>query len=241
MVKASTCGGADASLLDQHLDGRLALTDSLHTSARARLACILSAEEAFRDLGTFAFVVLHLFSAGGWHSSAIAKLLRLIKRLEELQTEVQGVISSPNLATTLLVDVSRRWSLYLNRYVAASTSGSLDALVFHVPFLLNPILSDMEGGRYMEPIITASLADLIHNTGGRGGSGGGGGGGDSSGDCVGDTTNKRKASTAGEDARVPVRYDAQLPDLSLRDGENSCSILEGTVLTALHGGVLCNN
>ena len=90
------------------------MSDSLRTAARVRLAAIPSAEEAFRDLGTFAFVASHLFSAGGQHSSAIAELLRLIERLEELHTEVQGMISSPHLATTLLFDVSRRWSLYLN-------------------------------------------------------------------------------------------------------------------------------
>ena len=64
-----------------------------------------SADEALRDLGTFAFVTLHLFYAGGRHLSAVAELLRLIDRLEELHTEVQGMISSPHLYTTLLFNV----------------------------------------------------------------------------------------------------------------------------------------
>ena len=49
---------------------------------------IPSADDTLKDLGTFAFVALYLFSAGGRHSSDVAKLLRLIERLEELHTEV---------------------------------------------------------------------------------------------------------------------------------------------------------
>ena len=139
-VEASTRGGADASLLAQQLDGRLASADSLRTAARVRLAAIPSAEEALRDLGTFAFVASHLFSAGGRHSSAVAELLRLIEILEELHTEVQGTISPLHLYTAVLFDVSQRWSLYLNRRVVASAPESLDDLGCHVPFLLKPIL-----------------------------------------------------------------------------------------------------
>ena len=84
-------------------------------AARIRLAVIPSADEALRDLGTFAFVASHLFSAGGRHSSAVAELFRLVERPEELHTEVQGMISSPHLATTLLFDVLWQWSQYLNR------------------------------------------------------------------------------------------------------------------------------
>ena len=38
-----------------------------------------------------------------------------------------------------------------------------------------------------------------------------------------------------------MRYEAHLPDLSLRDGENLSSILVGTVLLTLHSSVLCKN
>ena len=122
LLEASTCGGTDASTLAQKLDRRLASAESLQMAARVRLAVIPSADEALRDLGTFTFVASHLFSAGGRHSSAVAELLRLVERLEELHTEVQGMISFPHLATTLLYDVSRRWSQYLNRCMAASAS-----------------------------------------------------------------------------------------------------------------------
>ena len=90
------------SLLVQKLDGSLASADSLRIAARLRLAVILSADEALCDLGTFAFSASHLFSAGGRHSSTFAELLCLIERLEELHTDVQGMISSPHLSTTLL-------------------------------------------------------------------------------------------------------------------------------------------
>ena len=110
-VEASTRGGEDTSLLAQQLDRRLASADSLRTAVQVHLAAIPSAEEALCDLGTFAFVASHLFSAGGRNSTAVAELLRLIERLEELHTEVQGMISPPHLSTTLLFDVSRQWIL----------------------------------------------------------------------------------------------------------------------------------
>ena len=40
----------------------------------------------------FAFVALYIFSAGGRHSSAIAEILRIVERLEEIHTKVQGMI-----------------------------------------------------------------------------------------------------------------------------------------------------
>ena len=45
------------------------------------LDCTPSTDKALRDSGTFAFVALHIFSAAGQHASAVAELLRLIKRL----------------------------------------------------------------------------------------------------------------------------------------------------------------
>ena len=71
-VEASTCGGANASLLVQNLDGCLASADSLQMDARFRLAAILSEEGALCDLVTFDFIVSHLLSADGRHSSAVA-------------------------------------------------------------------------------------------------------------------------------------------------------------------------
>ena len=97
-VKESTHGGAGASLLSHHLDGRLALADSLWTAAQVCLATVPSADEALCNLGTFAFVASHLFSASQRHSSVVTELLRLIARLEEVHTEVQGVIYSPRLS-----------------------------------------------------------------------------------------------------------------------------------------------
>ena len=88
-------------------------------SARVRLAVISSVDEALCNLGTFAFVALHLFSMGGRHLSAVAELFCLIEWLDGLNTEVQGMISSPHLATALLFDLLQRWSQYLNRCVVA--------------------------------------------------------------------------------------------------------------------------
>ena len=56
------------------------------------MADILSIDEAVRNLGTFTFVALYLFYAGGQHSLAATDLLRLIERLEELHNKVQGIM-----------------------------------------------------------------------------------------------------------------------------------------------------
>ena len=63
--ETSTHVGSDASLLAQQLDVQMASADSLRTSSRVRLAVALSVDEALCELGTFAFVVLHFFYAGG--------------------------------------------------------------------------------------------------------------------------------------------------------------------------------
>ena len=113
-VEASTRGGSNASLLAQQLDGRLTIGGLLRLSARVRLAVIPSAEEALCDLDTFAFVALHLFSVIRRHLPAVSKLFRRIDSLEEIHPEVQGMIFPPHLTTTLLFDVLRQWSHYLN-------------------------------------------------------------------------------------------------------------------------------
>ena len=65
MVEASTHWGLYAYLLAQHMDGRLASTNSLQTAARVCLTAILSTDEVLHDLVTFDFVASHLLSAGG--------------------------------------------------------------------------------------------------------------------------------------------------------------------------------
>ena len=66
-VEASTCGGADAYLLEQQLDGCLALVDSLRMTMMICVAVIPSVDKALCRLGAFAFVALHLFSVDGRH------------------------------------------------------------------------------------------------------------------------------------------------------------------------------
>ena len=239
-VKASTRGGADASVLAQQLDGRLASADSLRMDARVCLAVIPSANEALCDLGTFAFVALHLFSVGECNSSAVTKILRLIERLEEFHTKVQGMIPYPYLNTTLLYNVSRRWSQYLNMCVAASASEVVEAPGCSVPFSLKPIMFKLEGGHYIGPTPPVSLANLVsgkRSAGGGAPKSGGGSGSGSSG-------NKKllpKMDTTGGPARVQARYDAHLTSLYLYDGKKLRSILAGSVLPTLHRDVFCKN
>ena len=79
------------------------------------------ADEVIRHLGKFAFVALHLLSSGGRHTETVAELLCFIKRLEELHTKVQGMITFLHLTTALIFDLLRRWFLYLNRCVTTSS------------------------------------------------------------------------------------------------------------------------
>ena len=121
-----------------------------------------------------------------------------------------------------------------------SASDSLASPGCQVALLLEPILADLEGVRYVRPILPTDLGDLVSRARGRGGGGGSGGVG-SSGGGGSATAKKRKSSTMGRDARVRVRYNAHLPALSLWYGDNSRSMLAGKVLLILHGAVLFNN
>ena len=71
------------------------------------------------------------------------------------------MISSPHLSMTLLYNMSRRWSQYLNRCVAVSASKVVEAPRGSILFSLEPILVDLEGGRYISPILSISLVDLV--------------------------------------------------------------------------------
>ena len=100
------------------------------------------------------------------------------------------MISSPHPATKLLYDVSRQWIQYLNRCVDASASEVVEAPKDSVPFSLEPILVDLDGGRYMGPILPGSLEDFLvgrRAEGGNSSGGGGGGGGDAKQSKVGAT------------------------------------------------------
>ena len=94
-------------------------TDSLQKATRVLLTATSPTKDALRNLGIFTFIVLYLFYVGGRHSNAVMDLLRLNERLEDLHTDVQGMISYPYPSTTFLFDVSRLWSLCLNSCVAA--------------------------------------------------------------------------------------------------------------------------
>ena len=128
---------------------------------RVHLAIIPSADEALCDLGTFAFAASHLFYTDRKHSPAAVGLLFLIERLNEIYTKVQVMISPPHLATAILHCVSGRWGLYLNKYVAASSSDTIEAPGGNVPFLLEKILVELQVGRYMGPILTGPLDDIL--------------------------------------------------------------------------------
>ena len=80
---------------------------------------------------------------------------------------------------------------------------SLDASGCQVPFSLEPILAELEAGRYVGPIPLTALEDLVSRANGRGGGSGGGGesGGGSSGGNgggVGATATTIKSSSTGD-------------------------------------------
>ena len=68
---------------------------------------------------------------------------------------------SPYLAMKLIYDVSWWWILYLNRCVSALTYGALEDRGDNVTFSLETIIVELEGGRYLDPIIPVPLADII--------------------------------------------------------------------------------
>ena len=74
------------------MDERMTSEDSLQTVARIRLAVIPSTDEVLRNLGTFAFVASQLFPGGGLHELAVGDILHLIEILEDIHTEVKGMI-----------------------------------------------------------------------------------------------------------------------------------------------------
>ena len=79
------------------------------------------------------------------------------------------MITSLQLSTTLIYDVSRRWILYLNMCMDVS---SLEASGDTAPFTLEPILLNPEGGQYVDPILPGDLSDLIVGRRGSGSRGG---------------------------------------------------------------------
>ena len=71
------------------------------------------------------------------------------------------MVSSPHLTTTLIYDVSQRLSQYLSRCVTASVSEVVEVMGVVVPFSLEPILVNLEVGRYIGPILPVSLVELV--------------------------------------------------------------------------------
>ena len=77
-VEALTCIGLDAFLLTQNIYEQLAFADYMRTDYEACLTAIPYMDEALRDLVTFYFIAMCLFSMGKQHAEAFAELLRLI-------------------------------------------------------------------------------------------------------------------------------------------------------------------
>ena len=72
------------------------------TEARVYLVAILSTGEALHYLGTFVFITSYLLSASERHLPDIVEIIRLVERMNELHTEVQGIFSpSPSHANSL--------------------------------------------------------------------------------------------------------------------------------------------
>ena len=80
------------------------MADFLQTSVQIRLEVILYTDEALRDFGKLSFITSHLFSAGGRHASSVMELFVPIEILEEILTEVQGIIKSYHLSPELIIN-----------------------------------------------------------------------------------------------------------------------------------------
>ena len=118
--------------------------------------------------------------------------------------------------------------------------------------MLEPILLNLEVGRYVVPILQRPLSYLLAgrrpggNSGGnisgnsirggdkiRGSSGDGGKGG---GGCAANTV--AKDGTSGGGVRLQVSYNSHLPTLYIQDKENSWNLMVGRVLPNLQVHVL---
>ena len=79
------------------------------------------------------------------------------------------MITSPRLVTTLLYDVSRRWSLYLNRCMTTSSSEDVGVPGAIVPFSVEPMLLELESWRYVGTLLPSTLTEMVsvqHSSGG---------------------------------------------------------------------------
>ena len=147
---------------------------------------------------------------------------------------MQGIITSPQLSTTLIYNVSRRWITYLNRCVATSSLEDVGVPRATVPFSLEPILLDMKGERYVGPLLPATLAELVSgrcgggNINGGGGSGSGGSG-RSGGNIRGAGWRGSGEGTgeAGGYIRVWMRCEAHLPPCNFSMGKTYAQLWRG--------------
>ena len=116
------------------------------------------------------------------------------------------------------------------------------------PFSVNPTLLELDGRRYVGPLLMCSLEDM-HNgrhSGGVSRIGGGcsssRGGGNISGRGKGGGAGQRGTGVGyrGDEGvmRVWVRYEAHLPTLYLPDEENSRTVLEEVFLPTVQGHVI---
>ena len=132
----------------------------------------------------------------------------------------------------------------------ASSSKDVGAIGATVPFSVELILIELEGRRYVGPLLSvimtylvsgrrgngiSSSVDSVNRSGSGGGSSrggrsnGGGGNGGSSGGAVQSDAGTGTGGVGGA-ARVQVHYEAYLPALSLWDKEQSHTILAGMFL-----------
>ena len=152
------------------------------------------------------------------------------------------MIIPPHFSTTLLYDVLRRCSTNLIRCLAVSSSEDMGAPGETVPFSLEPILLELEVGRYVGPLIPTILTEMFSgrcdgvsssggsNSGSYSGSDSGIRGGGSGGNGRGAGWSGASTGTVGAGGTMRVHYEAHLPELSLWYRENLRTILTGVVL-----------
>ena len=157
---------------------------------------------------------------------AVMELLCIIERLEDIHTKVHGMIKPLHLATKMLFDMLRRWSLYLNRCVTMSSLEDVGAPRTTVPFYVETIFLELEVGGYVGPLLTATLKELvsgIHSSDGDVSGGGSGGSSGSGGRIGGRSRGAGRSGTSagtggsGGTTRVQVRYEAHLIAFYLQD------------------------
>ena len=90
----------------------------------------------------------------------VTEILDLIYNMEDIHTEEQGMITTPNFTMPLLFGVSERWFQCINQRMVEYSSKDLIYPEVAVPSYLDRHLQDLDGGQYVGQILFDAFSEL---------------------------------------------------------------------------------